>query len=135
MKTNHNLRTHKYGAKKTTVDGITFDSKAEAKYYSFLKRLKERGEIHDFELQPEFILQDKFKLAGKTISAIKYKADFLIHHMDGGRSVVDVKGTATKDALIKRKLFMFRYPELPLRWVKDSRFGWMDYDDCKKRRR
>ncbi len=31
-------RRNKYGAKKTTLDGITFDSKAEARYYAALKQ-------------------------------------------------------------------------------------------------
>ena len=47
---------NKYGAKKVLIDGITFDSKAEAKFYT---QLKENGV--DFELQPRFLLQDSFK--------------------------------------------------------------------------
>ncbi len=124
-------KKHKYSAKKTTIDGIKFDSKAEARYYSYLKRLKEKREIYDFELQPEYILQDKFKLYGKTISAIKYKADFLVMHLDGNCVVIDVKGAATSEAKIKRKMFLKRYPELVLKWVVDSKWGWMDYFDKK----
>ena len=29
----------KYGAKKVTIDGITFDSKAEGRYYEHLQKL------------------------------------------------------------------------------------------------
>lgn len=35
-----NEKTHKYGAKKTTIDGITFDSKREAEYYEGTKAIK-----------------------------------------------------------------------------------------------
>ena len=50
----------KIAHKKTTIDGITFDSKMEAQYYEYLKEQKELGEIIDFKIQPEFILQPKY---------------------------------------------------------------------------
>ncbi|MDI6686527.1 DUF1064 domain-containing protein, partial [Bacillus subtilis] len=34
------MPANKYGERKTQVDGITFDSRAEAKYYEQLKCLK-----------------------------------------------------------------------------------------------
>lgn len=43
----------KYGNKKVEVDGITFDSKIEARYYQYLKQLKEQDIVKDFELQPK----------------------------------------------------------------------------------
>ena len=45
---------------RTTIDGITFDSKLEAQYYEYLKNEKKAGRVKDFELQPQFILQPKF---------------------------------------------------------------------------
>lgn len=36
---------HKYNAKKTAVDGITFDSKREAKRFEELKELEAAGVI------------------------------------------------------------------------------------------
>lgn len=41
----------KYKAKKTKVDGITFDSKKEAERYRQLKMLENAGHISDLELQ------------------------------------------------------------------------------------
>ena len=35
----------KYGAKKVTIDGITFDSKAEGRYYEHLLKLKKTGVV------------------------------------------------------------------------------------------
>lgn len=44
------MPANKYGARKTQVDGITFDSRAEAKYYEQLKWLKVSKQIKDFRL-------------------------------------------------------------------------------------
>ena len=45
--------------KKTTVDNITFDSKTEANYYEYIRDNKEKLNIKEIELQPQFILQEK----------------------------------------------------------------------------
>lgn len=52
---------HKYGAKKVTVDGITFDSKAESIYYLLHK------DDPNMKMQEKFVLMDKFRLKGKHI--------------------------------------------------------------------
>jgi hypothetical protein len=49
-------RRNKYGATKTTIDGITFDSKKEAQRYCELRLLQKAGEITHLELQPAFRL-------------------------------------------------------------------------------
>lgn len=49
----------KIAHKKTTIDGITFDSKMESDYYLYLKDLKKANKIKDFKMQPSFILQPK----------------------------------------------------------------------------
>jgi hypothetical protein len=109
------MKKHKYGAKKTVVDGITFDSKAEANRYCELKLLKNAGEVKDFTLQPKFELQPKFKgKDGKTVRAIHYIADFYITWKDGSVTVEDVKGCETKEFSIKKKMFEYKYPELKL---------------------
>ena len=76
------------------------------------------GEIEGLELQPKFIVHDKFTdNTGKKQRPIIYIADF--QYMEGELSVVeDVKGYATKDFKIKAKLFMARYPEYQLRITK-----------------
>ena len=64
------LRKNKYNAKKTNVDGITFDSKRESRRYLELKTLLHAGHISDLELQIPFpcIVNDK--------KICSYKADF-----------------------------------------------------------
>ncbi len=83
----------KYGNRKTVIDGIKFDSKAEAERYKE-SRLMERAKlIKNLDLQPEFLLQDKFKYNGKTERAVKYIADFKYFDVAKGVYVVeDVKG-------------------------------------------
>ena len=108
--------TNKYKTKKVTIDGIVFDSQKEAKKYCELKLLKRAGEIADFQLQPEFVLQEGFRAkSGQWIRPIKYKADFRIIHTDGKEVVIDTKGFKTKDYLIKRKMLLKKYPDIYFR--------------------
>ena len=104
----------KYRARKTEVDGIKFASQKEANYYCELKIRKRAGEIRDFELQPVFILQPAFEKNGQKYREIKYIADFKVIYTDGRVEIIDTKGYLTKDFLLKRKLFEYRYPALEL---------------------
>ena len=100
----------KYKAKKVVVDGITFDSKKEARRYKELKLLERAGVIKDLVLQPSFLLQDKFKYKDKTEHKIKYIADFKYLDTKTGKTVVeDVKGYKTDVYKLKRKLFLKKY--------------------------
>ena len=107
------IKRSKYFSKKVIIDGIKFDSKKEGEYYQKLKILEKQGIIKDLELQKEYILQDSFKINGKTIRAIKYRADFVYYDTrDKKEHIVDIKGskrTMTTDFKIKTKLFAYRY--------------------------
>lgn len=103
-------RKHKYHAIKTIIDDIKFDSKKEAKRYQELKLLKRAGKIQELELQPKFILQERFVYEGKTIRAITYVADF--KYKIGGKTIVeDTKGFRTEVFNIKAKMFKKKYPQ------------------------
>ena len=103
----------KYGSTKKEVDGILFDSTIEANYYLRLKDYKSLNLIKDFSLQPKFLLQEKFTTAfGETREDIEYVADFLITDLDDEQIVVDTKGFTTKDFVLKRKLFEYKYPDI-----------------------
>lgn len=103
---------HKYHAKKTVVNGITFDSKAEAKRYRELLIMQEAGEIDGLELQPLFLLVSSFKCRGKSYRDIRYIADFLYRETATNTLVVeDVKGVETEVFKIKKKLFLKKYGE------------------------
>lgn len=107
-------KKHKYNAKKTEIDGITFDSQKEADYYCQLKLLKKSGKIKDFALQPKYELQPAFEKDGKKFRPITYIADFLITYNDGSTEIVDIKGIETKDFRLKKKMFEYRFPDLKL---------------------
>lgn len=141
---------------KTTIDEIKFDSKMESDYYKLLKIQKEEGLIQDFELQPEFILQNKYiivdnvviegnhpdfdkikrKSKAPTIQAIKYIGDFKIIHNDGKVEIVDTKGIETTDFKIKKKMFMMKYPYLKFSVIiKTKGNEWIPYDTYMKQKR
>ena len=130
----------KYLSHKTVVDGITFDSKDEAKYYEALKIRKYRGEIQNFELQPKFTLVQGFKKNGKTYRAITYTPDFVIYHNDNSEEYVDVKGITTQQGELRIKLFNHFYRDLKLSIVARNlkygdEYGFIDYYELQKIRR
>ncbi|MGG3662540.1 DUF1064 domain-containing protein [Bacillus gobiensis] len=126
---------NKFGAKKTEVDGIVFDSKAEAKYYLQLKWMKQGKQIKDFKVQPRFLLQDAFEKNGKMIRKIEYVADFEIHNLDDSVEIVDVKGHKTREFLLKEKMFNKRYPHKLTLITFDQSLGWIDLDELAKIKR
>ncbi|WP_286910720.1 DUF1064 domain-containing protein [Clostridium sp. UBA1652] len=128
---------NKYLSHKTVVDGITFDSKDEAKYYEALKIRKYRGEILNFELQPKFTLVPSFKKDGKTNRAITYTPDFTIYHNDDSVEYVDVKGMTTQQGELRIKLFNYFYIDLKLSIVARNlkygdEYGFIDFYELKK---
>ena len=84
----------KYGAVRTTIDGITFASKAEARRYAELLLLARAGEIRGLELQPRFELS-VFGYGNDTRIG-DYVADFQYQRGPKGVLVIeDVKGVKT----------------------------------------
>jgi hypothetical protein len=109
----------KYHNRKTTIDGITFDSKREAERYCELKLLQKAGKICRLSLQPKYLLLQSFKKNGKTFREINYIADFAYHDIEKQIMVVeDVKGVETEAFKIKRKMFEAKYPEFNLVIIK-----------------
>ena len=136
--------------KKTEVDGIVFDSQTEAEYYEYLKQDKS---VASFEMQQEFILQNKFLIVngerieethkdfkkiqkanpGCTIQAIKYIADFVVRYKDGSVKVIDVKGQKTVDFKLKEKMFNYMYPQYnKLFCVVKYKGEWLEYNEANK---
>lgn len=99
-------------------NGIKFDSKAEMNRYIQLYTLARNGKIQNLVLQPRFELMPAFKskFQKNKIKSLHYVADFM-YELDGETIVEDVKGARTKEYLIKRKLFLFKYPELTFREI------------------
>lgn len=93
----------KYGAVKTTVDNIVFDSKKEAARYQELKALEKAGEISGLELQPRLVLQvmhwhDGPKKVGE------YRGDFRYTTNHGAVVIEDVKGIKTPVYRLKKRM-------------------------------
>lgn len=100
----------KYNAVKTTVDGITFDSKKEARRYKELKLLESAKLIKDLRLQVTYPLIPKHTIEGINIRATKYIADFVYYDQEKGCEVVeDVKGYKTATYKRKKKQMKQRY--------------------------
>lgn len=99
----------KYGNKKTVVDGITFESQAEATRYCELKQLLRAGEIQGFARQPSFIID---------IAGTRYRPDFIVCGKDGQIWVEDVKGHETPKFKRDKRLWEITYPWIPLKVIK-----------------
>ena len=112
----------KYHAKKTAIDGITFDSRKEAGRYRELKLLERAGEISELELQKRYelipALYETYERYGKrgqrlqdgrrcVQKAVVYVADFCYKDKWGNEIVEDAKGVRTKEYVIKRKLMRY----------------------------
>lgn len=97
----------KYGNKKTNG----YDSKKEAKRASELQLLVRAGAITDLKEQVKIELQPSFKCNGKTERAIAYVADFT-YNQNGQEIIEDVKGFKTDVYKIKRKLLLYKYPNI-----------------------
>lgn len=107
----------KYGNKPDILDSYRFDSLAELSRYKELKLLLSAGEITDLWIHPRFELQPKFRRDGKTERAIVYEADF--SYRENGQLIVeDVKGKRTQLYSTKRKMLLYKYPEIEFREVK-----------------
>lgn len=110
----------------------------ELKYYRDVVLPRSRsGNIKHFELQKEYVLQPKFRRDNKLIRQITYVADFYIEYADGHAEVLDIKGCPDNVAKLKRKMFMYQYPDTIYRWITFVKKwgGWCDYDDVRTLRK
>ena len=99
----------KYRNKKVEIDGMTFDSKKEARRYQELLLLERAGAIQDLQTQVKYVLIPSQRIKGRVVEReCAYKADFV--YIENGETVVeDTKGFRTKDYIIKRKLMLKEY--------------------------
>lgn len=130
---------NKYKSLKTVVDGIVFDSNDEAEFYKYLKELKSKEKILNFELQPKFEIIPKFTYQGKKEREATYTLDFAVYKLDGTIEYVDVKGMSTQQGELKFKLLKYLNQDKNFRWIARSLKygvdGWIDYKELRKKRR
>lgn len=103
-------RGNKFGAKKVSLDGLTFDSIKESKVYSELKLREKAGEIQKLEVHP------RWKLTVDGYHICDYVGDFSFFEVENGRAerfrVVDVKSPVTArlpEFRLKKKLMAAIY--------------------------
>jgi spore coat protein CotH len=102
----------KYGNKTIEFEGIRFDSLAEFGRYQNLRTMENNGDISNLVVHPRFILQEPFTHNHVRERAIAYEADFSYYEKDGKKVIEDVKGFKTREYQIKRKLFLYKYPNV-----------------------
>ena len=108
-------RNGKYNARKTTIDGISFDSMAEAERYGELKLMQQAGYITGLRVHPVYELQPAFVgREGERVSAVTYEGDFEFYE-NGVLVCEDVKGFQTDVFRVKSKLFKHQYPNIDFR--------------------
>lgn len=88
-------KRNKYGAVRTTVEGITFHSKKEAARYLVLRDELAHGHITDLRLQVRY-----------KLCVCVYIADF-VYIRDGIEIVEDVKGRLTGIYKLKKKMMAY----------------------------
>lgn len=92
------LRRRKYNNIPTFVDGMRFESKAEAARYGQLQLLAKAGEIKDLRRQVRY----PFVVNGLKIGT--YVSDFDYTTKEGSKVVEDVKGVRTAMFRLKARL-------------------------------
>ena len=99
----------KYNARKTVIDGVTFDSVGEANRWRQLKLLQRAGVIKGLgEPHPSFpIVVD-----GVAICSVEM--DFA-YSENGAAIAEDFKGVYTPMSRLKHKLLAAKYPHLTIR--------------------
>lgn len=121
-----------------TYNGEVFDSELEKKFYvEVVIPALENGTIIKCERQIKYILQPSFIKDGKKILPIEYKADFVLTYADNSVEIVDTKGYAEPLALMKRKMFWYKFPDINYVWKSYSKKdgGWTTYENIQKGRK
>lgn len=119
----------KYGAKRMTLDGYKFDSRAEGNRYAQLRQQEQMGAITDLKIHPLYPLE----VHGVHIAS--YEADFSyrVAGTNSAKSLVieDVKAVRTPEFKIKWKLAQVLYPGAEFRMfdVLDGKHGRWTQED------
>lgn len=101
------MANSKYHSRKVTIDGITFDSRKEARRYSELLLLERTGAIQNLQRQVKYELIPAQRVDGKVAErACSYIADF-VYEQNGRQIVEDTKGFKTPEYRLKKKLLLY----------------------------
>ena len=107
------FKKHKFNAIPKVVDGIRFDSTAEAEFYSALK-----SDPSVFHVDCHVPL---------TLSAgLRLNVDFLVYRKDEFVEAIEVKGKETSEFKRMRKLFDATHPLAPLKVFQKKGKQWVN---------
>lgn len=110
----------KYNNEKTTIDGITFDSRLEAERFQQLRLLEKAEEIEALQLQVEFQILTGWTNpdTGERIRSKHYVADFVYYDKQSGKWIIeDTKGMETSDFRLKWDFMKTLYRDFEFRKV------------------
>lgn len=109
-------KRNKYGAERTTVDGITFDSKREARRWQELLLLQRTGKICDLQRQVPLRLEGRDgPVLTENGNQRLLRVDFVYFDRALGVTVYeDAKGYETKDSSLKRDVLRAQGREVVL---------------------
>lgn len=105
-------KTGKVNHETVTINGIKFDSRAEADRYTVLRVMEKTGKITGLECHPRWEIIPKQEVKGhRNFQAAHYTADFK-YYKDGELIVEDVKSEYTRQAedyKLRRKMLHYVY--------------------------
>jgi len=119
----------KYGNRKTVVDGIEFDSAAEARRWTDLRVLERVGLVRDIRRQVVF------PLCVNGVEVCKYEADFIYDEIAArGIVIEDVKGIQTAVFRLKARFMAALGTPVTIR-TKDGSSKLLDFKPKKVRKK
>lgn len=97
-------KDHKYRAQRVTIDGITFDSRREARRWAQLQLLERAGEIENLRRQVVVPLEGRDgPLLARKGRQMRITVDFAYLDLSTGLTIYeDAKGFATRDYEVRR---------------------------------
>lgn len=112
------MKPSKYKAIRTTVDGVTFASKKEARRDAELHLLQRAGLITRLERQPRFPLIVNYETIGTYVADWSYyepRTKNMEIYRKSGRVAEDAKGVQTPLFKLKWKIVKALYPDIDWR--------------------
>lgn len=103
------MKTNKYGAKKTEIQGKKFHSQSEGQLWWELEQQRKQGLIANVQCQA------KEELSAYGVHITNYYVDFLVTHNDGSLEYIEHKssGTVTDGWRIKYKMLEAKHKNDP----------------------
>ena len=115
----------KYRNRKTVVDGITFDSAAEARRWEVLRMLERTGAVSGLERAVSF------PLYVQCVEVGRYVADFVYFWPNRDRVIEDVKGVQT--AVFRLKARIMAAQGMPITIYKGGESTLLDFQPKRKK--